>query len=223
MTIVEVNMHALRGNSLVPPQLVELISQGHWNAISQCIQEAYSESEGVACFLEILCCLVFAFPCIFLCHPLFAGLAAREKVSSALIRLNIAYFNGQPVLSTTRRDIISIDTSLIYRNQSGFIAIDGGISTPAIHIQRPDMQIAYAPLPQPQSMAYTSQPIYGVTQDNGGAAAVPSQHQSMAYISQPIYGVPQDNRGAAAVPVAMQVLPQSEFLVVVPKGTHSII
>ena len=181
--IVEVSLQSVLGSSHVPPQLVGYISQGHWNAISQSIQEANRESHGMACAGEILCCLVFAFPCIFLCHPCFVELASKERIPSVLTRLNIAYFNGQPVLSTTRHDIISIDTSRIHLSQSVIVVTDGGIPNPAVQYN----------VQQQQPVIYTSQPVYGVPQDN--------------------------NKGTAAVPVAQQVVQQSEFLVVVPNGT----
>ena len=43
MTIVEVNLQSVLGSSNVPPKLVGLISQVHWNAISQSIQDAHAQ------------------------------------------------------------------------------------------------------------------------------------------------------------------------------------
>ena len=192
MTIVEVTVQSLLGSSNVPPQLVGLVSQGHWNAISQSVQQAYRESHGIACAGELLCCLFFAFPCIFLCHPCIVELTATDRIRSTLYKLNNTYFNGQPVLATTRHDIISIDTSRIIQN--GLIIIDSGVSNPVVqyHVQQPVVQHVF----------------------------VPQQQQPVIYTSQPVYGVPQDNnKGTAAVPVAQQVVQQSEFLVVVPNGT----
>ena len=84
MTVVEVTIRSLLRSSNVPPQLVGLISQDTWDAISQSLQEAYREAHGVACVGEILCCLFCAFPCIYLCHPCIVELAAKDNIHSAL-------------------------------------------------------------------------------------------------------------------------------------------
>ena len=92
----------------------------------------HRESNGSACCCEILCCLIFGFPCIFLCHPCCVEMAAKERIPPALTRLNIAFFNGQPVLSSTRHDIISVDTSRIQLTQSVVVVTDGVVPNPAV-------------------------------------------------------------------------------------------
>ena len=191
MTIVEVTLQSLLRSSHVPPQLVEIISQDQWNALSQSLQEAYREAHVIVCLGELLCCCIFAFPFIFLCHPCIVELAAKDNIHSALHRLNRTYFNGQHVLTTTRHKIISIDTSRILPN--GVILINSGVPNPPIpyHVQQPIVQQVYV-----------------------------SQQPPFIYTSQPVYGVPQDNNKViTAVHVAQQVVPQSEFLEVVPNGT----
>eukprot|EP01035_Chromulina_nebulosa_P022539 gene22539-29187_t len=184
--IVEIDistvLHSASG-SAVPLNLASYIDQNQWNAVTNSIRGAHSQATALACLLELGCCIVFAFPCIFCCHPFVVGITSQDAVRGSLRQLNSAYFNGVDVLSSNRTGFFTVNTDKIHR------------SPPVAQVQYlpqqlvPVSQVAY--YGQPQSYPVYGQPVYGV-QSQPSYPQPQSYSQPPAYAPQQYYNTPQD-------------------------------
>ena len=182
---VDISTFLLGANgSAVPPNLVGYLDQNQWNAITNSIKGAHSQATAMAWFLEIGCCIVFAFPCIFCCHPFVVGVTSQDTIRGSLRQLNSAYFNGVDVLSSTRAGYFTVNTDKLLRAppaaQVRFL--------PQQPVPVPVSQVAY--YEQPQS--YAQPPVYGQIQPS--YAQPQTYGQSPVYASQQYYDTPQNHQ-----------------------------
>jgi hypothetical protein len=69
----EVVISLFDANNAVPNSIREYINNYQWSLIHSTISQVESIAHGVACCCECSICILFAFPCIFLCHPCIYG------------------------------------------------------------------------------------------------------------------------------------------------------
>lgn len=65
------------------------------------IQTAFAAGTGLACLIEWGVCLCFCFFCIFFCHVCVEQQLTYQEYQNQLRRINMAYFNGQPICTAT--------------------------------------------------------------------------------------------------------------------------
>lgn len=99
-------------NPMMPTLLIGVMSPLTWTTICRSIADAYREANCIACACEWCICLLFLFPCIFLCHPCFAEIF--NQLNSKCAQLNNIHFEGRPVLCAYNRMEITINTDLIH-------------------------------------------------------------------------------------------------------------
>jgi len=59
------------GNVIVPRDLESFILPSQWAAICDAMESSRMQGTFLSCATELVICVIFAFPCIFCCHPCF--------------------------------------------------------------------------------------------------------------------------------------------------------
>jgi hypothetical protein len=55
--------------AVVPPVLHDYLSFNTWHVICQKLNKVETQAHGFVFMMECIICVIFLFPCIFLCHP----------------------------------------------------------------------------------------------------------------------------------------------------------
>ena len=184
--IIEVDistfLHGASG-SAVPQNLAGYIDQTKWTAITNSIRGAHSQASAMACFLELGICIIFAFPCIFCCHPFVVNITSQDSIRGSLRQLNSAYFNGVEVLSSTRTGFFTVNTDRINGVPSGAqVKFISQQAVPASYMTC-SQPAAYA---QPQTYAQQAVPASYITYSQPQSYAQPAAYaQPQIYAQQP--------------------------------------
>ncbi len=64
---------AIQRHSGVPSNLVDFLTAAQWNEINIAMAQSFEKGNMWGCGIELVICLICAFPCIFLCHPCISG------------------------------------------------------------------------------------------------------------------------------------------------------
>jgi hypothetical protein len=116
MVVVAMNMNDLYIGTPLPPQLADFIQPHIWQQLCDSVRDCHREANCMACVAEWTICILFMFPCIFLCHPCCADLFT--DLQKKMRHLNAIHYQGRHVFQAHGRSEILIDTSLI----PGFVA-----------------------------------------------------------------------------------------------------
>ena len=193
--IIEVDistfLHGASG-SAVPQNLAGYIDQTKWTAITNSIRGAHSQASAMACFLELGICIIFAFPCIFCCHPFVVNITSQDSMRGSLRQLNSAYFNGVEVLSSTRTGFFTVNTDRINGVPSGAqVQFISQQAVPASYITYSQPQFYAQPAAYAQPQTYAQQPT---TYAQHQTYAQPTKYaQPQTYATQPYYNTSQES------------------------------
>ena len=80
MVIVAVRMEDMLRCGGVPLELNNLILPNQWHAITDSIYKVHADANFWICCCEVTVCLLFAFPCIFCCHPCVVDTILRKDL-----------------------------------------------------------------------------------------------------------------------------------------------
>lgn len=69
MVVVAVKIPDIALGGSVPLELSSFLLPSQWNLIVTHIQDAHRDATFWSCCIEIAVCVLFVFPCVFLCHP----------------------------------------------------------------------------------------------------------------------------------------------------------
>lgn len=80
MVVVAVKITDIILGGGVPIELSSSILPSQWNVIVTSIQDAHRDANFWSCCCEVTICILFFFPCIFLCHPCCSAAMTLENV-----------------------------------------------------------------------------------------------------------------------------------------------
>ncbi len=81
MVVVLVRIEDMLRRGGVPVELGNFILPNQWNIITEAILKVHTDANFWACCCEVTVCVLFAFPCIFCCHPCFAESMIQGNLS----------------------------------------------------------------------------------------------------------------------------------------------
>jgi hypothetical protein len=104
-----------------PAEFRDWLPDHLWTKLSGLVHDSFREANCLACAIEWCICLLFLFPCIFLCHPCLAELF-MSNLQSKCRQFNTVHFNGRPVVISSGRNELLVNTDLINDRYSVVVA-----------------------------------------------------------------------------------------------------
>lgn len=209
MPLIFISTSNIRPNTPVPTELSEFILPSQWNLLCLALSSAREDGLFWACCLETACCVLFLFPCIYLCHPCVSKGIENKRIEDNIKDLNIRVFNGQPVLSVNG-DTVAVNTDLVSlgNSQNIYICRTNTADISPIHTTVASQATSTEP--------YNAQPAIPVAAATTGLASTADHNGYVEVVASPVSAQTVQNLRVRIPPGAG---PGSVLTVAAPNGT----